>query len=96
MVATGLYYALLSFLLAGLLGHFVTPWAAAPLVLFGLFCLWFFRDPEREIPRGAVAVSPADGKVVLVRHRPERTEVCTVSYTHLDVYKRQSKAGVRN
>src|ERR1039458_9671401 len=28
------------------------------------------------IPSGAVAVSPADGKVVLVRHRPERTEVC--------------------
>ena len=47
-----------------------------PLVLFGLFCLWFFRDPERAIPRGPVAVSPADGKVVLVRHRPERTEVC--------------------
>ena len=76
MVATGLYYALLSFLLAGLLGRFVTPWAATPLVLFGLFCLWFFRDPERAIPRGTVAVSPADGKVVLVRHRPERTEVC--------------------
>lgn len=76
MVATGLYYALLSFLAGGLLGWFVTPWAAAPLVVFGLFCLWFFRDPEREIPRGPVAVSPADGKVVLVRHRPERTEVC--------------------
>jgi phosphatidylserine decarboxylase len=76
MVATGLYYALLSFLAGGLLGLFVTPWAAAPLVVFGLFCLWFFRDPERAIPRGPVAVSPADGKVVLVRRRPERTEVC--------------------
>jgi phosphatidylserine decarboxylase len=42
----------------------------------GLFCLWFFRDPEREIPRGPVAVSPADGKVVLVRRKPGTTQVC--------------------
>ena len=76
MVATGLYYALLSLLAGGLLGWFVTPLAATPFALFGLFCLWFFRDPERAVPRGAVAVSPADGKVVLVRRRPERTEVC--------------------
>ena len=32
-----------------------------------LFCLYFFRDPEREIPPGPVAVSPADGKVVAVK-----------------------------
>ena len=30
----------------------------------------FFRDPEREIPTGAVAVSPADGKVVLDANHP--------------------------
>jgi len=76
MVATGLYYALLSCLVGGLLGWFVTPLSATPFAIFGLFCLWFFRDPERAIPRGPVAVSPADGKVVLVRHRPELNEVC--------------------
>jgi phosphatidylserine decarboxylase len=39
------------------------------LVFFAvaLFCVYFFRDPERAIPDGPVAVSPADGKVVHVR-----------------------------
>ena len=42
-------------------------WAAGVLVFLGLFVLYFFRDPEREIPTepGAV-VSPADGHVVVI------------------------------
>ena len=68
MVVTGVYYALA--LLGGglVVGYFTRIWAAAPFVILALFCLWFFRDPEREIPGDArVAVSPADGKVVLIR-----------------------------
>ncbi len=42
------------------------PWVAAPLWLLAVFCLYFFRDPERAVPQGPVAVSPADGKVVAV------------------------------
>lgn len=76
MVVTGIYYALLCWAAGAALGFFFSPWAAAPLVAAGLFCLWFFRDPEREIPRGPVAVSPADGKVVLVRRKPDMTQVC--------------------
>ncbi len=35
--------------------------------VFGAFCLWFFRDPERSIPPYKdVVVSPADGKVIEV------------------------------
>src|SRR5579884_4112325 len=41
------------------------PWAV-PFYILALFCLNFFRDPEREPPAGPVAVSPADGKVVVV------------------------------
>jgi phosphatidylserine decarboxylase len=42
-------------------------WAAGILVFLGLFVLYFFRDPEREMPAdpGAV-VSPADGRVVVI------------------------------
>jgi phosphatidylserine decarboxylase len=75
MVSTGIYYALTALGAGYVLGYLTTPWVGAPFYLFALFCLWFFRDPEREIPQGPVAVSPADGKVVLVRRRPEHTLV---------------------
>jgi phosphatidylserine decarboxylase len=36
-------------------------------LFFGVFCMWFFRDPERNIPPfKGIAVSPADGRVVEV------------------------------
>lgn len=76
MVVTGIYYALASWAAGAAVGYFVSPWAAVLFALAGLFCLWFFRDPEREIPRGPVAVSPADGKIVLVRSKPDTTQVC--------------------
>lgn len=39
---------------------------ALPFYILAAFCLYFFRDPEREVPQGPVAVAPADGKVVAV------------------------------
>ena len=47
IVSTGIYYALSLFAAGGLLGWLLGPWFAAPLILLGLFCLYFFRDPER-------------------------------------------------
>jgi phosphatidylserine decarboxylase len=76
MVITGLYYALTLAALGSAAGYWIHPWAAAPFAVLALFCLWFFRDPDREIPSGPVAVSPADGKVVLIRHKPDYTAVC--------------------
>ncbi len=50
--------------LVGLLIHPVVFWLG---VLFTLFCLYFFRDPERVAPSDPLAVlSPADGRVVSV------------------------------
>lgn len=40
---------------------------ALPFYILAVFCLNFFRDPDRQVPPGPVAVSPADGKVVAIR-----------------------------
>jgi len=67
IVSTGIYYALALCAAGALIFWLAGPWFAAPLALLALFCLYFFRDPEREIPSGPVAVSPADGKVVAIK-----------------------------
>jgi len=64
MVKDGIYYALALAAAGALLCLLLHPAFAAPLFLLALFCLYFFRDPDRTIPDGPVAVSPADGKVV--------------------------------
>ena len=63
IVSTGIYYALALVAAGALVAWLAGPLFAIPMALLALFCLYFFRDPEREIPTGAVAVSPADGKV---------------------------------
>src|SRR5580658_4765855 len=67
IVADGIYYAL-GLTAGGLLVSFLAnPWFGLPLYILAAFCLYFFRDPERQAPAGLVAVSPADGKVVAVK-----------------------------
>lgn len=67
MVIDGIYYAV-GLSAGGAVVWYLTRAAfAAPLFVLALFCLYFFRDPNREIPPGPVAVSPADGKVVGIR-----------------------------
>ena len=64
MVRDGYFYGV-GCLLAGGMIAWLAAWPyAVPVLLIGAFCLWFFRDPERQIPTlpGAV-VSPGDGKV---------------------------------
>ena len=63
MVRDGIYYGTALIAVAVLLGWFSPGLAAAPLLVAAFF-VWFFRDPERDIPtlEGAI-VSPADGKV---------------------------------
>ncbi len=64
MVRDGYFYGVGSLLAAGLI-IWLAAWPyAIPVLLVGAFCLWFFRDPERQIPTlpGAI-VSPGDGKV---------------------------------
>jgi phosphatidylserine decarboxylase len=67
-VSDGINY-LCGLTLTGLvLSYFLNPWLGVPLYIVGLFCLWFFRDPDRKTPPGDVMVAPADGKVVSVKN----------------------------
>ena len=64
MVRDGYYFAVPLLAAAALVGWLTGAVWALPALLLAAFFLWFFRDPDREIPGEAGAlVSPADGKV---------------------------------
>ena len=66
MVIFGIYYSV-PLIAAGAVITWLLNWYwAVPFYILAAFCLYFFRDPERTIPEGPVAVSPADGKVVAI------------------------------
>ena len=71
MVRDGYYYGL-GFIVAALAVAWLTrPAWSLPLWLLAAFFLWFFRDPERDVPQSAGAIiSPADGKVTDVSETP--------------------------
>ena len=65
MVRDGYIYGLSLLAVAAVLGWATGTWywSIAP-VLLAAFFLWFFRDPQRAIPKGeGLIVSPADGVV---------------------------------
>jgi phosphatidylserine decarboxylase len=67
-------------ILAGLAVFFVglplAGWLACLGLLFMLFCLYFFRDPDRVPPaRPGLVLAPADGKVVSVAPAPPPAEL---------------------
>ena len=52
---------------------------ALPPLIITLFMLYFFRDPDRNVPdQKGVFVSPADGRVILIR------DVHEAKYLHVD------------
>ena len=67
MVIYGIYYAAGLLAGAGVVTYFTAWYYALPFYILAAFCLYFFRDPDRQVPPGPVAVSPADGKVVVVK-----------------------------
>jgi phosphatidylserine decarboxylase len=87
MVRDGYYYGLAFGAVALLLGWFIHPVLAAFPLLLALLFLWFFRDPERQIPteEGAI-VSPGDGKVTDVSITQMNGEPCTRISIFLNVF----------
>jgi phosphatidylserine decarboxylase len=57
-----------------------------PFYILALFCLNFFRDPDRDAPAGPVAVSPADGKVTLVNEAPGGAHRISIFLNVFDVH----------
>jgi phosphatidylserine decarboxylase len=53
----------------------MNPWVGSPFYVLAVFCLYFFRDPERVPPAGDLMLSPADGKIVSIRPSPKETAV---------------------
>jgi phosphatidylserine decarboxylase len=67
LVIYGIYYAAGLLVGAGAVTYLTNWYWALPFYILAAFCLYFFRDPNRTVPPGPVAVSPADGKVVVVK-----------------------------
>jgi phosphatidylserine decarboxylase len=93
IVADGIYYAL--GLTAGglLVSWLANPWFGLPLYILAAFCLYFFRDPERAIPAGPVAVSPADGKVVAVKRETATQMRISIFLNIFDVHVNRAPIG---
>lgn len=93
IVRDGIYYALALSLAGALVAWLAGPWFGAPLWLVAAFCLYFFRDPDREIPAGPVAVSPADGKVVAVKAESASVNRVSIFLNIFDVHVNRTPIG---
>jgi phosphatidylserine decarboxylase len=90
MIRDGIYYALAFTAAGGLVSWLAGPWPALPLFLLGAFCAWFFRDPERPLPVGPVALSPADGRVMCVVPEGDRQTRISIFLNIFDVHVNRS------
>lgn len=90
MVVYGIYYAL-ALTAAGLLAGYLISWPyGIPFYVLAAFCLYFFRDPDRSIPAGGVAVSPADGKIVAVKPLDPTSTRVSIFLNIFDVHVNRS------
>lgn len=93
IVKDGIYYALGLGAAAVLVTWLAGGWYATVLWVLAAFCLYFFRDPERAIPAGPVAVSPADGKVVAVAAEGPAARRISIFLNIFDVHVNRAPIG---
>lgn len=95
MVRDGLHYGL-AFAAAGcLLWWLAGLWTATPMWAAAAFSLYFFRDPERKIPEGDVAVCPADGKVLSIEQVAPGLRRVSIFMNVFDVHVNRAPIGGR-
>jgi phosphatidylserine decarboxylase len=86
MVKYGYTYAE-GLILGGILVTWLAGWPyGIPFYILALFCLNFFRDPERTVPEGPYALSPADGKVVGIVPQPGGVSRISIFLNVFDVH----------
>jgi phosphatidylserine decarboxylase len=87
MVRDGIFYALGMLLVAAVLWWLTVPVFALFPILLAMFFLWFFRDPDRQIPADpGLLVSPADGKVTEIAATQMDGKPCTRISIFLNVF----------
>jgi phosphatidylserine decarboxylase len=95
LVIYGIYYAG-GLIAGGALITYLVGWPyAIPFYILAAFCLYFFRDPERQPPSGPVAVSPADGKVVAVHPEGAGANRISIFLNVFDVHVNRMPIGGR-
>jgi phosphatidylserine decarboxylase len=68
----GLIFIVPTVAVSGLLFVFRFPGSGTIVLLLAAFVVYFFRDPEREIPTGErIILAPADGKIVAIKPFPD-------------------------
>jgi phosphatidylserine decarboxylase len=96
MVIDGILYAVGSFA-GGMVVAWLTglPLLATPFFVFGAFCLYFFRDPDRVAPAFPEIVSPADGKVMAVKAEDSGLTRVSIFLNVFDVHVNRSPVAGR-
>ena len=93
MVSYGIYYGL-GFTAAGVIVTWLLSWPfAIPFYLLAAFCLNFFRDPDRQVPSGPFAVSPADGKIVSLQQDDAGGHRISIFLNVFDVHVNRAPIG---
>lgn len=68
----GLLFILPTLGVSGILFLLHFPGTGTVVLLLAAFVVYFFRDPEREIPQGErLILSPADGKILTIKPFPD-------------------------